>query len=230
MESVTNRRKKKRRQRKLSTPFKKPIAPKQFDYKSGKSKCKSNFFHKSRKFTSFVNSTTMDANTFWQNYNIAQEWQNKHNATWWKTKCFALEHENQMLRNAMRKMTLNSAMKNKNNSASSVSATASEDEIANNIADENFEFCVDEDMISFLTQSLQHKRELQDSKDSLMETAEASALPVETNHNSRAENAKELYGEASSLIMAMETAVQASVERHKDKAKPQYWPNIPFRP
>nr|XP_031833236.1 gem-associated protein 8-like [Nomia melanderi] len=114
---------------------------------------------------------------------------------------------------------------------------AEEDETGSTEDNENLEFHVNEDMLNFLEQSMKHKIELKKKRD-----AELSAEQEEERNKdeciqggaawvqARNTNAKLLYGEASATILAMETALQTTVDRHKDKAKPQLWPIIPLKP
>lgn len=111
-----------------------------------------------------------------------------------------------------------------------------EDESGNTEENENLEFHVNEDMMSFLEQSIRHKVELKKKREeeSCIKKEEeededgsiqGGAAWVHTRNN----NAKLLYGDASSAILAMETALQTTIDRHRDKAKPQYWPVIPIK-
>lgn len=111
--------------------------------------------------------------------------------------------------------------------------------------DEALEFQINEELMSFLEQSARHKMELREKREGIAtnstgmrESDDATgsggeALIVEGGAAAmrlKSKGAKLLYGEASSRILAMEAALQATVDRHKDKAKPQYWPNIPLKP
>ncbi|XP_029046036.1 uncharacterized protein F10E9.5-like [Osmia bicornis bicornis] len=181
-------------------------------------------------------TNTMHANSFWENYTAAQEWQRRHSVTWWKTRCTALEHENQVLRDKLRSLACENTQqyslhpqKNQDATEEQYSATSTEE-------NENLEFHVDEDMMNFLEQSMRHKIELQKKRES--ESCVENKLEDMNEHiqggaawiQARNQNAKLLYGEASPTILAMETALQTTVDRHKDKAKPQYWPIIPLKP
>ncbi|XP_076239380.1 uncharacterized protein LOC143182320 [Calliopsis andreniformis] len=188
-------------------------------------------------------SNIMEASSFWENYSAAQEWQKRHNVTWWRTRCFALEYENQMLREKLRSLacqnTQQSFASTQNNQVyGNQAAEEEEDEPGSHEESENLEFHVNEDMMSFLEQSIRHKIELKKKQE-----AESLGKEGEKEENedaciqggakwmqTRNKNAKLLYGNASPTILAMETALQASVDRHKDKAKPQYWPIIPLKP
>ncbi|XP_015430624.1 PREDICTED: gem-associated protein 8-like [Dufourea novaeangliae] len=186
-------------------------------------------------------SSTMQANSFWNNYTAAQEWQKRHSVTWWRTRCFALEYENQILKDKLRSLTRQNAQPcsdyvKKSQNHKDQEAAEEEDETGCTEDQENLEFQVNEDMMVFLEQSLRHKFELKQKRE-----AESSARKEEEKDedngiqggaawiNARNSNAKLLYGEASPTILAMETALQTTVDRHKDKAKPQYWPVIPLR-
>lgn len=173
---------------------------------------------------------------------------------WWKTRCLALEYENYMLREAIRNLRKNQCSnaflqigKNLNDHTKSSEAVMNgnrniedniesplEDDKSEFHKDDNLEFHLDEDMMSFLAQSARHKRELYNKKKCLENTN------VTGNENDplegtlawvkkRSADAELLYGQASSKILAMETALQTTIERHSDKVKPQYWPNIPLK-
>lgn len=180
----------------------------------------------------------MQADSFWENYTAAQEWQRRHSVTWWRTRCIALEHENQILRDKLRSVVCQQNAKRKEENKRSKhrnveerQATISSDET------ENLEFHVNEDMMSFLEQSMRHKIEMKKKKElessSKRDKEEEEDVGIQggaTWMQARNSNAKLLYGEASPAILAMETALQTTVDRHKDKAKPQYWPIIPLKP
>lgn len=91
-------------------------------------------------------------------------------------------------------------------------------------------------MLKFLEQSIRHKMELKRARESEMEAssdAAAADMPFVTSEariQAKTEDARLLYGDASPRIMAMEAALQATMDRHKDRAKPHYWPNIPLKP
>ncbi|XP_063990212.1 gem-associated protein 8-like [Diachasmimorpha longicaudata] len=174
---------------------------------------------------------SMTADTFWENYKVAQDWQQKHNVAWWRSRCIALEHENRILRSKVRELTQHS-----NYNEPSTPSNSHYNSLNNSSDEGNLEFHVDEDMLNFLEQSIRHKMELKKSRES--ETAdsrlnnEGDCPPVirEIQDHEKMENAQELYGSAATRIIGMETALQVMVDRHKDQAKPHYWPNIPLNP
>ncbi|XP_003706160.1 uncharacterized protein LOC100882600 [Megachile rotundata] len=180
-------------------------------------------------------TNTMHANSFWENYTAAQEWQRRHSVTWWRTRCTALEYENQVLRDKLRSLVnehaqqCSSRLPKKQDAAEEQGSMLAEE-------NENLEFHVNEDMMNFLEQSMRHKIELQKKRESESFSNEESEDKSENIQGgaawvqARNKSAKLLYGEASPTILAMETALQTTVDRHKDKAKPQYWPVIPLKP
>ncbi|XP_046610731.1 gem-associated protein 8-like [Neodiprion virginianus] len=197
-------------------------------------------------------TNAMQANTFWENYKAAHEWQQRHSVEWWKSRCVALEHENVILRDKIRELTSNSIRHGVNDSSVKQgrrrgARTESLRRSSRNRGDDewqeqeetsdndNLEFQVDEDMMKFFEQTIRHKIELKEKRDveSAREKAELEEeVPMEGGAawmRTKLEGAKLLYGTASPRILAMETALQATNDRHKDRAKPQYWPNIPLK-
>ena len=184
-------------------------------------------------------SNTMQASSFWENYTVAQEWQKRHNVTWWRTRCFALEHENQQLRDKLRSLACQNAQQCSWRAQKGQDYMDPDVEEEEDVGDaesveenENLEFHVNEDMMSFLEQSIRHKIELKKKREaeSLAKDEEECIQGGAAWMHARNNNAKLLYGESSPTILAMETALQTSVDRHKDKAKPQYWPIVPLKP
>ncbi|XP_033326725.2 uncharacterized protein LOC117220651 isoform X1 [Megalopta genalis] len=187
-----------------------------------------------------LTSDTMHANSFWENYTTAQEWQNRHNVIWWRTRCFALEYENQALRDKLRSLAAQNVSQQSNYSQKvqnykNHDVEEDDEETKFTEDNENLEFQVNEDMMNFLEQSIRHKIELKKKREA------ESAEKEERNKDdciqggaawvqARNTNAKLLYGDASPTILAMETALQTTVDRHKDKAKPQLWPIIALKP
>lgn len=164
----------------------------------------------------------------------------RHNVTWWKTRCYALEYENHVLKTSIKNLMQN---QNRSHNSSGRSQSAKQHNLEDiesdnddeNNEDENLEFHLDENMMDFLAQSIRHKIELKNKKESeeiAEENKESSEEKAEGGLvwvHKRNEDAKLLYGPASPRILAMETALKTTIERHLDKAKPQYWPNIPLK-
>lgn len=184
-------------------------------------------------------SNTMQAGSFWENYTVAQEWQKRHNVTWWRSRCFALEHENQLLRDKLRSLASQNAQQCSWRAQKGQDYKDRDVEEEEDVGDaesveenESLEFHVNEDMMSFLEQSIRHKIELKKKREaeSLANDEEECIQGGAAWMQARNNNAKLLYGESSPTILAMETALQTSVDRHKDKAKPLYWPIIALKP
>ncbi|XP_015184785.1 PREDICTED: gem-associated protein 8-like [Polistes dominula] len=189
---------------------------------------------------------TMQADAFWKNYVAAQDWQKKHSVTWWRSRCLALENENEILRNKIRSLIGSNNKQSNNKQTVSKQQQQQQNTYKQNPNfredynengyqnEEDLEFHVDEDMKTFLEQSLRHQMELKQKRDQELTDINLENLAfIESGlfcKQARNENAKLLYGDAGPTIMAMETALMATIERHKDKSKPQYWPNIPLRP
>lgn len=206
----------------------------------------------------------------------------RHNVIWWRTRCQALEHENQLLRDTVRHLArtrqchcqrkgqVPNEVRNQNEAENKFQNEAriqfenearnqfqneaqnqfqnrawtgfhtetqsnleaeAEDEPASD--DESLEFELNDDMMDFLKQSMQHKLELkQKREEEASDEEEEEEGPLKGGAvwmQERTENAKLLYGEDSPRILGMETALQTTIDRHKDKARPQYWPNIPLK-
>ncbi|XP_070150208.1 gem-associated protein 8 [Polyergus mexicanus] len=191
-----------------------------------------------------LGTSTMQADTFWKNYAIAQEWQKRHNITWWRSRCLALEYENEMLRNKMRFLAQHCAYPNtviiqendhyKENNDKDVEK---ENYIGSKSDIEDVEFNVTEDMLKFFETSERHRRQLKQKQNSneiaYKEEYLVEEIPIIDSAESvrtREQDADLLYGDDSSKILAMETALQAATNKYKDTVNPQYWPNIPLKP
>lgn len=53
--------------------------------------------------------------------------------------------------------------------------------------------------------------------------------PTERPGERRLAEMKRLYGDSAAKILAMETAVQLSFDKHCDRKHPKYWPVIPLK-
>ncbi|KAL0102001.1 hypothetical protein PUN28_018514 [Cardiocondyla obscurior] len=184
---------------------------------------------------------TMQADAFWKNYEVAQEWQKRHSITWWRSRCIALEHENKILRDKVRFLAKYRGYQDTQeydcraeNNSNDESNTRVDDNAGLETNNEDLEFNVTEDVLNFFETSERHKRELREKRKFNI-AAEENILEGTTSFVSAAERARVrkeeadlLYGEAGSKILAMETALQSTVERYEDSANSQYWPNIPL--
>ncbi|XP_043275744.1 gem-associated protein 8-like [Venturia canescens] len=195
-------------------------------------------------------SYSIGAHTFWENYKVAQDWQQRHSVAWWKSRCYALEHENDILRQKVRSQAnhigrriVSHGTSNKSQSKETINwpetgeeAEKEEEEDNEDENNENFEFHVDKDMLDFLEQSIRHKMELKRLRKTETESPstdtkdDAPFVTSEARIQAKTKDAQLLYGSASPRIMAMEAALQATIDRHRDRASPHYWPNIPLKP
>ncbi|XP_011878487.1 PREDICTED: uncharacterized protein F10E9.5-like [Vollenhovia emeryi] len=186
---------------------------------------------------------TMQADAFWKNYAVAQEWQKRHSITWWRSRCVALEHENKLLRDKVRLLARYRGYRNTQKDDCHVEDNNDDDGDEDDTtgenraelgadSNENFEFNVTEDMLSFFETSERHKREMRQKHGSnqLKNSDEVPFVGAAEKARVRKEEADQLYGAASSEILVMETALQSAVERYEDTANPQYWPNISLKP
>ncbi|TGZ56592.1 uncharacterized protein [Temnothorax longispinosus] len=187
---------------------------------------------------------TMQADAFWKNYAVAQEWQKRHSITWWRSRCVALEHENKLLRDRVRLLARYRGYRDTrqdgyhaegNGEGNNDDDTRDENHAELGTDNEDLEFNVTEDMLNFFETSERHKREMrqQDGFDRAAHEENSEETPFVGAAEKawvRNKEAELLYGDAGSKILAMETALQSTVERYEDTANPQYWPNIPLKP
>ncbi|GAB1863243.1 Gem-associated protein 8 [Camponotus japonicus] len=205
-----------------------------------------------------IGTSTMQADAFWKNYASAQEWQKRHTITWWRSRCLALEYENEILRDKVRLLAQHRTYPNitrKNNYYEENHKTDMQEEkyteFNSNIGD--VEFNVNEDMLKFFEISERHKRELKQTCKSkeikkensleeipIIDDAEmykkknfVEDIPIIDDAEKicmRKQEADLLYGDDSFKILAMETALETATNKYKDIMNPQYWPNMPLKP
>ncbi|XP_058796977.1 gem-associated protein 8-like [Phymastichus coffea] len=242
MEFVEFKREKKRRRRRhnFAKKHRDQIKNKVKSFKRKKSAIEIN---SSKFIMKKKNAIAMEANSFWKNYEAAHEWQKRHNLTWWKTQCFALEHENHLLKETITKLINNQESQknisnkhahNSQNYCQNMNINLADNKDKKN-ADDTFEFQLNEDVMNFLAQSVRHKIELKTKKNTVALSQDKDSFVRKTGSNAvfmihrNNEDMKFLYGQATSRILAMETALQTTIEKHIDISKPRYWPNIPLK-
>ncbi|XP_050347344.1 gem-associated protein 8-like [Nymphalis io] len=172
-----------------------------------------------------------------ENYAVAATWQLKHQVAYWKARAKALEYENKVLHDVIRrnKFTVRS-------SANTESETRTETELdetdtESDANDENIEddnnLEVSEEFIQFLTANAKFKEEAKRERERLKAKTEKEnetemlETPRETVEEARG-RMKELYGDKWQRISALEMSLLSSFVHESDKSKPMYWPNIPF--
>lgn len=158
----------------------------------------------------------------------------RHSITWWRSRCVALEHENKLLRDKVRLLAHGSHDTRKDD------YYYAEDIPDKNYAEhdtdnEDLEFNLTEDVLNFFETSERHKRKMRQKNRSnkTVDEDNSEGIPFVSaaeKDRMRNEEAKLLYGDLSSQILAIETALQNKIERFEDTTNPQYWPNIPLKP
>ncbi|XP_012523813.2 gem-associated protein 8 [Monomorium pharaonis] len=177
---------------------------------------------------------TMQAEAFWKNYAVAQEWQKRHSITWWRSRCVALEHENKLLRDKVRSLAQHrdtrqySYQNNSNVTREENHAEFGLNDDDDDDEDDNLEFTVTEDMLNFFETSERHKQEMRQKREN-ENSEETPFVGAAESARVRKEQAELLYGDAGLRILTMETALLSTIERYEDSANPQYWPNIPLK-
>nr|XP_018897541.1 PREDICTED: gem-associated protein 8-like [Bemisia tabaci]XP_018897542.1 PREDICTED: gem-associated protein 8-like [Bemisia tabaci] len=191
---------------------------------------------------------------FWSNYELAQRWQRAHMMSVEKAN-FAVSIFQQSLTQPFQQPFLKSNKHKKHtkhfssqntldcgmdiNFMSSLSSLVNnsdasmEDEIETCRTEDEyrFEFNVDENMRTFLEQSMRHKQEMQRLKDAELEEsvdAEMFKAPKESAMEERKRTMSILYGDAAPKILSMEMALQMTFDRHFDQKQPAFWPNLPL--
>lgn len=160
----------------------------------------------------------------------------RHNITWWRSRCIALEHENEILRNKLRSLAqhcdYSNVMSKKNNYYEESNNQNVQKAAGTSSKTEDLEFHMTEEMLNFLETSERHRRELQKHKSEKGTAKPISIISGTEKARMKKEEALLLYGEAHAKILTTETTLQAAVDRYKDTTNPQYWPNIPlnFKP
>ncbi|KAL0831597.1 hypothetical protein ABMA28_002380 [Loxostege sticticalis] len=174
-----------------------------------------------------------------ENFTFAANWQLKHQLAYWKARAKALEYENGILHEIIRKKNYVDPPTTSSNRVESESTlthveTESEDEEECGEEGEEDDFEVSEEFIQFLQANAKFKedarreRERLKAKDAEDERiAEMEAGPPETQEN-REEVLKQLYGDKWQRIAALEMSLQSQFIQESDKEKPTYWPNIPL--
>jgi len=98
---------------------------------------------------------------------------------------------------------------------------------------EDLEFNLTEDVLNFFEASERHKRKMRQKRSNTVDEDNSEGIPfvgAAERDQMRKEEANLLYGDVSSKILAIETALQNITERFEDTTNLQYWPNIPLKP
>ncbi|XP_072938980.1 uncharacterized protein [Epargyreus clarus] len=166
-----------------------------------------------------------------ETYTAAATWQLKHQIAYWKSRAKALEYENKVLHDVIKKNYFKDSALPTSNTAESSESSEDIGEGSEEEQDEEVE--VSEEFIEFLKKNAKYKedarREREQYKASREENDE-TCMEEETVEGSEEKKArfKELYGSNWEKIMALETSILCDFIHEKDTQRPQYWPNIPF--
>ncbi|KAG8034198.1 hypothetical protein G9C98_001283 [Cotesia typhae] len=197
--------------------------------------------------------------SFWETYKFAQDWQQKHQVAWWRSKCIALEHKNLVLKNKIREIINNcnhnhvnyqhQQVHNHENRLGELEDAGrpepnqelyqyqnqnnfyqqAEEEAEENNEELELEFEIDEGMMKFLEQSARHKEELKRKRELEAEEAQVTWVSHENDDKIKLEETTLLYGKDKSKIIAIETRMQVEVDQYKTQHQPEYWPIIPLK-
>ncbi|CAG4999589.1 unnamed protein product [Parnassius apollo] len=176
--------------------------------------------------------------TWAESFTVAATWQLKHQIAYWKARAKALEYENQVLHDIIRKnnCVTDTAQSSKTYSKREVSVDNSDAEVEPTITEndqEEMDFEVSEEFIEFLIENAKYKEDARRERERLrakIEEEESNSVYEEPQESSedKQEKLQELYGNHWQRIAALEIAMQSKFINDNDKDKPMYWPNIPF--
>lgn len=170
-----------------------------------------------------------------ENFTSAVTWQLKHQVAFWKSRATALEYENKLLHDIIRKNYLNERQSDDNsrsNSDEEEEYFEPENEVEDD-ADEEIE--VSEEFIQFLRENKKFRDDAKRERERLRaqndqeqrEIEEMEAGPAENGEDPQ-ERLKKLYGDNWERISALEMSMRSHFISISDSEKPMYWPNIPF--
>lgn len=163
----------------------------------------------------------------------AATWQMKHQIAYWKSKARALEYENRILHEIIRKNTNDTTTCNSkpDESVNNDSDVENDVEYEEDKCEEDDNFEVSEEFIQFLKTNAKYKEDARKERERLKaKNEEKNKLiegPTERIEDS-IENFKELYGKDWQRIAALEMSVQCDFIENTDNYKPMYWPNLPL--
>lgn len=166
-----------------------------------------------------------------ETYTAAATWQLKHQIAYWKSRAKALEYENKVLHDVIKKNYFKGSALPTANAAET--SESSEDVEEGSEEDEDDDVEVSEEFIEFLKKNAKHREDVRRERERYKASTEENGEEcmekeiVEGTEEKKARY-KELYGSNWEKIMALETSVLCDFIHEKDKERPQYWPNIPF--
>ncbi|CAD0200039.1 unnamed protein product [Chrysodeixis includens] len=193
-----------------------------------------------------VRSTPITMSAWAENFAFAATWQLKHQVAYWKSKAIALEYENKLLHDIIRKNCGN-VLSDDDNASNSCSDNEENEEIASNETEDELEqeeveeihedgdLEVSEEFIQFLRENKKFRDDAKRERERLRDeqhvedrsVKEMEAGPLESMENPQ-QKLQRLYGDGSDRIAALEASMRSQYISICDREKPLYWPNIPF--
>ncbi|CAK1540747.1 unnamed protein product [Leptosia nina] len=170
-----------------------------------------------------------------ENFTMASNWQIKHELAYWKARAKALEYENGLLHDIIRKNHLGNQREQDTDNEDSEEQNEADDQ--NEEFDENAhcveedeEFTVSEEFIEFIKANAKFKEDARRERELLRQKENTDDITDEPQQTSvlSEDHYKELYGDKWERICALEMSLTADFMDKKDEYKPAYWPNIPF--
>lgn len=176
-----------------------------------------------------------------ENFAVAATWQLKHQIAYWKARAKALEYENTVLHDVIRRNNLFVRSNSQNEKENELQTETDDDnsevesDSGEEIQDEDIQseedFEVSEEFIQFLTANAKYKEDAKKERERLKAEEEvADDIVIEERETSeeKRQRMKELYGDRWQRICALEMSLLTSFIHDSDQSKPQHWPNIPF--
>ncbi|XP_032515079.2 gem-associated protein 8-like [Danaus plexippus] len=176
-----------------------------------------------------------------ENFTFAATWQLKQQVAFWKARAKALEYENGVLHDVIRRnqcvVKSNTCSDDDDESSTENNLSDQEDAqtdnglVEDNEEEDNFE--VSEQFITFLTANKKYKEDAKRERERLKAQSEAENqenITEETQESAQEnmERMRNLYGDKWQRISALEMSLLTNFIQESDQNKPSYWPNIPF--
>ncbi|XP_038214619.1 gem-associated protein 8-like [Zerene cesonia] len=196
------------------------------------------------------NKLSFTMSTWAETFTLASNWQIKHQLAYWKARAKALEYENSILHDIIRKNYLGNSSNAENTHVESEPVDQDQIEQTNEEAshtdydqndvecaevksddEEGNDFEVSEEFIEFLRTNAKYKEDARIEREKLKAKQQAQEEEQEDSEDRTImnnEQLKELYGEKWQRISALQMSLMTDFMNRSDESKPVYWPNIPF--
>ncbi|CAG9579030.1 unnamed protein product [Danaus chrysippus] len=174
-----------------------------------------------------------------ENFTFAATWQLKQQVAFWKARAKALEYENGVLHDVIRRnqcavksntCTDDDGSSDENNHSEQEDAQTDNAMVEDN---EDDEFEVSEQFITFLTANAKYKEDAKRERERLKAQSEAEnqeniTEEIQESAQENMDRMRNLYGDKWQRISALEMSLLTNFIQECDQNKPSYWPNIPF--